>query len=124
MTDTLDEEAKQEERTAKWWKRASVVICSLLVVVTAVVGALVVILAGSYWLSTEHDCWVCLGTLLLALVCIAVVAFGIFVAGGVWSDGRRDKRTYRNNALEVAQLLAVTLTAASLLSGMLLLIFK
>ena len=43
---------------------------------------------------------------------------------GVCSDGERDEGSYRKNALEVARLLAVTLTATSLFSSLLLLFFN
>ena len=118
MTDALDEEATQGEQAAKWWKWAAVTICSL------VLGILVVFLAGSYWLSAVHDWRVHLGTVLLVLVGIAVIAFGAFVMRGVCSDGERDEGSYRKNALEVARLLAVTLTATSLFSSLLLLFFN
>ena len=124
MTDALDEEATQGEQAAKWWKWAAVTICSLLLVSTLVLGILVVFLVGSYWLSAVHDWRVHLGTVLLVLVGIAVIAFGAFVMRGVCSDGERDEGSYRKNALEVARLLAVTLTATSLFSSLLLLFFN
>lgn len=95
MTDALDEEATQGEQAAKWWKWAAVTICSLLLVSTLVLGILVVFLAGSYWLSAVHDWRVHLGTVLLVLVGIAVIAFGAFVMRGVCSDGERDEGSYR-----------------------------
>ena len=124
MADAHDEEATQGEQAAKWWKWAAVTICSLLLAVTAVLGVLVMFLAGSYWLSAGHDWRVNLGVFLLVLVGVAVIAFGVLVMRGVWSDGKRDEGSYRKNALKVAKLLAVALTATSLLSGLLLLVFK
>lgn len=113
-----------EQAGTKWWRRAAIAVCSLFVVVATVLGCLALLFAGSCWLSAERDCLVRLASILIAAVGLVVIAFAIFVLGGVLSEGKSDGKTFRENALSVAQLLAVMLTAIGMISGLLLVVSK
>ncbi|WP_270357430.1 hypothetical protein [Adlercreutzia equolifaciens] len=117
-------QATDERAGIEWWKGAAIAACSLLIVVAAVLGCLALLFAGSCWLSAERDCLVRLASILIVAVGLVVIAFAIFVLGGVLSEGKSDGKTFRENALSVAQLLAVMLTAIGMISGLLLVVLK
>lgn len=119
-----ERQATDERAGIEWWKWAAIAACSLLTVVAAVLGCLALLFAGSCWLSAECDCLVRLASILIAAVGVVIIAFAILVFAGVWNEGKSNEKTFRENALSVAQLLAVMLTAIGMMSGLLLVILK